>query len=617
MEYLHIQISSKNGGIIKEIEPIPFILTNKIGGYSFLSPSPFSTYCGMFFRKDDKLYKFIEDITIPGNITNLSYHHWYVEWERGGIKEEFFMPKEHNCLVYEQSKKEPFNLFLDAKEAYDNKIWGRNYEISNHGDIILIKFSKVTDMKEDDSHGNIEYELFLAIKGEDINYDNISQWLARYYSFDQKRNKNTPARYVFNSIKISSKKVVFSISNKKKEAISEADFVYKNLQMLKDKDKGYNSSLIKNDQRLNHEIEGAYNCAKSSLDSLIVDSKDTFGLYAGLPWFFQYWGRDTAISLKGVMLTGEYKTANRLLSSLLDSINPDGKLATRYPHSPLGSADGAGWLFFRIREFLKLCNEKEHLIRYFQSGDLEKIKDKLHFSVHEIIENYSEHYLIWNQAKETWMDTEYKGDSRDGFRIEIQALMLSMIDFLLEFSEEKIHFDLKEKMLAKVRTEFLKEGILTDGKGDLTVRPNLFIAAYIYPELLSQEEWINTFDYVLPKLWMNWGGLSTISKEDKLFIPTDTGEDNKSYHHGDSWFWINNLAAIVLTRLDKDKYKDYIDKILKASTDEILYQGVAGHHAEISNAENMESTGCLAQAWSAAMYIELVNELFLKDNKIE
>ena len=95
---------------------------------------------------------------------------------------------------------------------------------------------------------------------------------------------------------------------------------------------------------------------------------------------------------------------------------------------------------------------------------------------------------------------------------------------------------------------------------------------------------------------------------DERFRAKHTGDD--SYHNGDSWYFVNNIAAMVLARLDRGRYKKYIDKILKASTDEILWNGVIGHAAEISSACEQRSEGCLMQAWSAATYIELVDVLF-------
>ena len=93
------------------------------------------------------------------------------------------------------------------------------------------------------------------------------------------------------------------------------------------------------------------------------------------------------------------------------------------------------------------------------------------------------------------------------------------------------------------------------------------------------------------------------------FYKFHTGEDRKSYHRGDSWFWINNLAALVLARADKAKFKDKINQIMKASKEEILWKGCIGCHSELSSAKELKSEGCYNQAWSNAMYMEMVDEL--------
>jgi len=58
-------------------------------------------------------------------------------------------------------------------------------------------------------------------------------------------------------------------------------------------------------------------------------------------------------------------------------------------------------------------------------------------------------------------------------------------------------------------------------------------------------------------------GWPTLSKNDAEFYGTDTGVDPAAYHNGDSWFWINNLTAIVLNRFDRDKYKSLTEKFLR------------------------------------------------------
>ena len=113
----------------------------------------------------------------------------------------------------------------------------------------------------------------------------------------------------------------------------------------------------------------------------------------------------------------------------------------------------------------------------------------------------------------------------------------------------------------------------------------------------------------MKKLWLPWGGISSVDKRSPLFHKLHTGEISDSYHNGDSWFWINNLTAIVLHRFGKKKYSFYINKIAEASSKEILKMGAIGHHAELSDAQKLSSKGCLSQAWSAALFVELMFEL--------
>ena len=165
-------------------------------------------------------------------------------------------------------------------------------------------------------------------------------------------------------------------------------------------------------------------------------------------------------------------------------------------------------------------------------------------------------------------------------------------------------------MKIKVRQKFWNGNILADGLDDWTIRPNIFIASYIYPELLTQKEWEACFENSLKSLWLEWGGLATIDKKNKLFADTNTGENNQSYHRGDSWFWINNLAAIQLNKINNKKFEKYIKKIIDASTEDILWKGCIGCASELSSAKELTSQGCFNQAWSNAMYMEMVDGVF-------
>ena len=64
-----------------------------------------------------------------------------------------------------------------------------------------------------------------------------------------------------------------------------------------------------------------------------------------------------------------------------------------------------------------------------------------------------------------------------------------------------------------------------------------------------------------------------------------------------------------MLRLNSKKYDYQINKILEASTLDILWKGIIGAHSELSSAEKLKAEGCLNQAWSNAMFIEMIDEV--------
>jgi len=295
----------------------------------------------------------------------------------------------------------------------------------------------------------------------------------------------------------------------------------------------------------------------------------------------------------------------------LRSVNK-GILPNRLPESVLGSADATGWLFQRIFLFLKISKNKDF---GFSDKELLLVEEKLDEFI-AYCRNNSSNGLVLNGPKETWMDTDVGVDSREGARVEIQALFLSALELkkylrsLVGDSDSVFKFRNKiRNRKTLIRKQLIKDKVIRDGINDgsldLSVRPNVFLAYYIYPGLAMKHQWSETFDFVLKESWLDWGGVSSIGKNHDLFVDTYSGMNNESYH-GDSWFFINNVVALVLYDFDAKKYRNKILKIRKASVHELLYSGFVGFCAEVSSAKKLESKGCLSQAWSSATLLELL-----------
>jgi hypothetical protein len=564
--------------VSKEVDKASFMLSNRIGGYTYLSDEPNSRYNGFFFFDKYKMFRIIENIELVNKnpVKEVRNKLYLVEKEyHSKLVESFFMPLNSNSLVYELSNEEEVQIVLDVKESYDNREFGRVYDIWVEGDKILVKFIKKTNQGEDGSEGDEEYSLFLAIKPDKLNYEMLDGWHKRTYLDDKNRNSFPFERYVYYALKLRCKSLVFSVSNDKDEAVKEVSRVSSNKSKLKKDFEKSISKFTKNSKIKNNEVKIAHGCALNSLDGLRVKTKKTEGVFAGLPWFFQLWARDELISLKGLYNVDKSMVKNILMRWFFDLKN--GKLNSKFPEEGLASVDGLGWLYLRA----VLEKNLPHLAK--------KTKDS---------------FAVCGD-KETWMDSLNRKTP-----IELQAFRLFKYKLLFGLTNNKGYKQLEHNLMEKVKAKFWNGKFLVDDIDKQLIRPNLFIAAYVYPELLSKKEWISCFDSVLPKLFFDWGGLSTVDKTSSTFVSNHTGEDPKSYHNGDSWFWVNNLAAIVLNRIDKKKFSKYIKKILEASAKEILYSGIAGCGAELSSASSLKSEGCLNQAWSNAMFIELVKELF-------
>lgn len=317
------------------------------------------------------------------------------------------------------------------------------------------------------------------------------------------------------------------------------------------------------------------------------------GICAGHPWFYQPWSRDEVISVEPLIRRGYHARAAEALRKYLEphhAAKEDGSLA---------SADAVGWL---AKRYHQLFNERPKN-PVFDAP-------RVYSFFKEIVERSNVPKLVHNKALETWMDTQGStDDTRSGVRVEIQFGYLAILRLLHVLGEHLDKPTLGSTYSAykkRVRDALLNDDILIDGVGDDTVRPNVFLAWYLARQALHKEEWEATFDSVLRSCWQDWGGLSSISKNHALYKGTHTGVDNESYHRGDSWYYVNNIAAIALWKTNRQRYLKYVEKIRSASLEDYFYLGAIGACSEISSAEQQESFGCFSQAWSYSTLDELL-----------
>jgi glycogen debranching enzyme len=491
-------------------------------------------------------------------------------------------------LLYECFSNNESEFIFDCRKLFDMSNYGRYYDINVENGIIIVKYSKKKDNAESSMD---EYDIFIAIKSDNNKIKKIDNWFKPSYIFDINRS-DISERFIFNGFSLKTKRASIAYSLSKDEAIKKANWLYDMNPVSKTlKVKRKSDSL---------QINQAYTLSLNALRNL--SKIQLKGIYAGIPWFMQFWTRDSALS-SNALFRIDPDLSKDILLNYLSNIRKDGLISNRFPFSELDSIDSVGLVFFSISNNLDRFNNDE----------LKFIYTNLRKAIDSLMVNHFKNFVL-NKDRETWMDT----DSRSGSRIEIQALLLNMLSLgkilAAKFGDKinnKFYMKKEKDFALKVRKNFYKRANLLDGVNDNTIRPNVFLAYHFYPQLLANKEWERVFNKHLKMLFLGWGGLSTIDLKDQRFINTHSGMNNKSYHLGDSWYYLNNLVAKCLWKVNRNLFSDYIKRIINASTYEILDMGIFGYHAEISSAFKQESNGCLAQAWSSALYIEMIDEIYV------
>lgn len=568
MKIIH-ELEKYNQKIKKSGEGSSFLFTNKQESFAWVGTKPESRYQGIFFSIDGKMFRVLESIQPKETAEELANKFWCGERKSKLSREIFFMPDEMKCFSYESDSET--EVCLDFCEAYSHDYAIYDVEQIEQGLIVYVTY-----------RGEL-YFIVIRFEGKS---DVKGKWQVRQYSYDAQRNSRPFDRNVFFLGTIDARKIVFSASKNKDEALQESEKVFGHLERYKHEKKNRVEKIFKliDSGRIELDYEKV-NCAYNSSRLLLDNLSSKQGLFAGLPWFFQYWSRDELISLRA-LYDFDVHASRKIFEKWIRSL----KLGwTRFPakYKPDGSPEGlsidaAGWLMKRFELFREL--EKTH------EGELELFFFGLNPELMDIRTN-------------SWMDSIERPAP-----LEIQAMRLYALNEAHRITKKERFKEIEKILKGNVLRNYFDGKLLYDS-GDKKVRPNIFIAYHFYPDLLDKKEWEKVFDNELKELWLDWGGLSTISQKDDLFHPDYTGEIPGSYHNGDSWFWINNLAALVLFGLNHEKYSKYIKKIVEASTQEILWMGAIGNHAELSSASALNSEGCPAQAFSAAMFVELIDAI--------
>lgn len=360
--------------------------------------------------------------------------------------------------------------------------------------------------------------------------------------------------------------------------------------------------------------------AKLSLDALIMNQV-THGIYAGLPWFNNYWGRDTFISLPGATLVqGRFAEAKKLLRSfaafqMLDSTSTDyGRIPNIVTTTSKGynTADGTPRFVMMAREYIERSGDGKFLLEIYPTV-LRSIEGTIRYHTD------ASGFLVHGDA-ETWMDAvgpDGPWSPRGSRANDIQALWAQQLDAGVWFatrvgdavsarSWHDRYMQLRRNFAEKyVVNGSVADRLTSDGKPDLTLRPNQIFTS----SLLSDTMRARVIRTVTTKLTYPYG-VASLSQDDSNFHPfhqyAPYYPKDAAYHNGTVWTW---LQGPLISELCRFGWQNIAATLTANSVHQILDRGAVGAQSELLDAvprpgeSEPRISGTFCQAWNLAEFI--------------
>ena len=379
------------------------------------------------------------------------------------------------------------------------------------------------------------------------------------------------------------------------------------------------------------ELDKALDWITITMDELITEQQGN-GIYAGLPWFNEYWGRDMFISMPGACLvTGQFEVAKQILKDFvkLQDTDPESETYGRIPNR----ANLEGILYNTTDGTPRLVIQAFELAKY--SGDtefLEEIYPAIKMSINASIANYMDKkgYLTHADA-DTWMDVKRNGipgSPRGNRANDIQALWYEQLTagsriaaLMDDISSAEEWSGLAQMLAGNFEHDYCdKENFMiydhlnADGTPDLQFRPNQL---YCF-DLINDEDFKKK---VTRRSWEElvypWG-VASLAQWDQQFHPQHENwhyyHKDDAYHNGTIWLWNNGMA---MQRMIEYGQVDAAWELFKNMNRQALHEGAVGSLSENADAHPREGqnwvnrSGTFLQAWSNAEHLRVWYQHFL------
>lgn len=559
---------------------------------------------------------------IPSDATAEAYPHQLVRKYPGGIKETFTLLDSIDAFVVELDD-------IDGKELsinpyFTNSFDPNDYEIVFEENVLLIASKKHLMRTQNE---NYPVWIGVTVVSED-KYNSV-------FSSDTLNAAYSPANCQL-SIDNSQLSIIIVAGDTKSQTISLAKHVAQNYPSLIEKRRKRMEDLLNYSyvRTNNKRFDKALYWAKISMDALIMNQRGK-GIFAGLPWFDNYWGRDSFISLAGATLvTGNFKDAKEILKSFAawQDTNPNSTNYGRIPNLvttnsiSYNTADGTPRFVIALNDYVMysgdtaFAREMYPVVKRSIEGTIKYHMDSLGFLTHG--------------DAETWMDAvgpDGAWSPRGNRANDVQMLWYDQLsigvyfEFLFRDTINQIHLSNLGERIRKnfgdyffnTKDTLLFDHIKSDGVPSTQLRPNQLFALNRDNLIFGNHNEMKIFQTVTSEL-IYQHGVASLSQKDTNFHPFHHYEpyyvQDAAYHNGIVWTW---LAGKWIDLATKYLHPDLAYEVTENMVNQILDQGAIGTLSELVDAAPRSGekiprlSGAYSQAWSLAEFIRNFYQSYL------
>jgi len=346
---------------------------------------------------------------------------------------------------------------------------------------------------------------------------------------------------------------------------------------------------------------------------------DRKSVIAGYFWF-EAWGRDTFISLPGLMLTtGKFKDARKIFLDFMrhskQGLIPN-FIQDRSGEPAYNTVDATLWYINAILQFLKYTGDFNFVQKQLWEG-LKTIVD-CHRKGTAFGIRLDSDCLLAHGPRLTWMDAEVDGKAvtpRTGKAVEIQALWYNALKTMQLLANKFEETSLAEKYvgIAREARESFNEKFWNGESGclfdvaeafgaDASLRPNQVIAVALDFTMLDRDKSVQVVDVVHQELLTPFG-LRTLAPGDTRYRSMYVGDRrsrDQAYHNGTVWPWLLGPYVTAFRKTKSNSQYELKKRLMPLFTQQIFQAGLGSINEIFDGDPPHTPRGCISQAWSIA-----------------